>query len=187
MKTRKKISSPTVNTHIDFTSIWEKVSEDVATAFRMDAEERKWFKNKGLAKLIAAIPFLAGCEDAERTAVSHLGTYILSIRETKHYFNPGPADNTSIFERLRLGSNFKGGDQRIIKRGMSLIARMMLEDYKRDVHIDKAINKYNPIEAGAFRYEETKRELEENISAVDCPGMDQIFASDIGTRGFWGS
>lgn len=171
-----------------FETEWVRISDDVAAAFRMTEDEKSWLKNKGIAKLIAAIPVLAGCEDAERTGVTHLAIYLLSIRETKHYFNALPADNTDFFERLRLGNNFKGGDRDIIKRGMSILALHMLEDYKRDIHIDEAVGKYNPVGDGVFNYESVKRELEEGISVVDCPEMDEIYGSDpgAGPRGYWG-
>ena len=127
---------------------WDELSDLVAKAFRMSDEESQRFRGSMVAKLIAAIPFLAGCEDAERTAVAHLGTYLLSTRETKRYFNTQPGDSASPLERLRLGSRFKGGDQRIIERGLCLLALNMVSDYKRDLEEDRLLGKYNPIAAG---------------------------------------
>src|SRR6056297_3234184 len=129
----------------EFNEIWDRISEDVANAFSMDEAEKARFKSKDIARLIAAIPILAGCENAERTAVSHLGVYVLSNKDTKHYFNPAVSDNKEIFERLKHISNFTSGDPRIIKKGMSLIALTMLNDYKRDIHIDETLGKYNPV------------------------------------------
>jgi hypothetical protein len=156
--------------------IWNMISEDVANSFRMDDEEKKRFKEKRIAKLIGSIPFLAGCKDAERTAVTHLGTYVLSCRETKHYYNANELDNETVFERLRLISTFKGGNQRIIDKGMSLIALIMISDYRRDIGIDDAIGKYNPVGDGAFDFNMLQLELLEKVNSVECVQMDEIYS-----------
>jgi len=113
-----------------------------------------------IAKLIAAIPFLAGCEDAERTAVAHPAPTCLSTREDEALFQCQPEDRISVLERLRLGSNFKGGDRRIIDRGLCLLALNMVSDYHRDIEEDAALGKYNPIAAGAWDFESTSRAWE---------------------------
>ena len=167
-----------------FNEVWDRMSDDLAEAFRMPEDEKDRFKNKALAKLIAAIPLMAGCDDAERTAVSHLGTYILSNRGTKHYYNADPGDNTSVFERLRLISNFKGGNQDIIAKGMALIALTMLYDYKRDIHIDETLGKYNPVGDKVFDYDAMITELEARRKSIQCEQMDELY-DDNEIRGFW--
>lgn len=164
---------------------WAEISERVADAFRMDAEELQWFSTGRIAKLIAAIPFLAGCEDAERTAVAHLGTYLLSTRETKSYFNARAEDKSSVLERLRLISSFKGGDGRIIEKGLSLLALNMVSDYKRDIEEDARLGKYNPIAAGAWDFEDTVVNLEYKIVSVICEEMDEIAPIDAIPLIFW--
>ena len=168
--------------------IWNEISEDVADSFRMEEKEKNLFKNKDIAKLIGTLPFLAGCEDAERTAVSHLGIYVLSCRETKHYFNPTLSDNKKVFERLRLINNFKGGNKEIIERGMSILALIMVTDYKRDIELDKAIGKYNPIGDSSFDFPSIQKELIEKVNNVSCPEMDEIYFYDdggMGTEAYW--
>ena len=170
----------------DFETAWNVISGDLAAAFRMSDEEAVRFKNKDVARLICAIPLLAGCENPERTAVAHLGTYILSVRETKYWFNPSVSDNDSIFGRLALIGDFKGGDAAIIKRGMSHLALSMLDDYQRDGEIDGAIGKYNPVHKGAFDYGKARAELTANISGTDCPAMDAIAMIGVSPLGWWG-
>jgi hypothetical protein len=169
----------------EFNEIWERISEDVANSFKMDEAEKERFKNKDIAKLIAAIPILAGCENAERTAVSHLGVYVLSNRETKHYFNPTVSDNKGIFERLKHIGNFTSGDPWIIKKGMNLIALTMLNDYKRDIHIDETLGKYNPVGENSFDYHDIKDKLKAQIASIECYEMDQIY-NDGSTEAYWG-
>jgi len=155
-------------------SKWAEISGRVAEAFRMTTEEKERFAGGRIARLIAAIPFLAGCADAERSAVAHLGIYLLSTRETKRYFDTRPEDAVSVLERLRLGSNFIGGDKAIIEKGLCLLALNMVSDYKRDVEEDAGLGKYNPISAGAWDFESTVEELEYKIVSVTCEEMDEI-------------
>lgn len=163
-----------VGTRLFTESAWEEISGSVAAAFRMTAEEEARLRGGTIAKLIASIPFLAGCEDAERTAVAHLGTYILSVRETKRYFDTRPEDGSSVLERLRLISSFKGGDRRIIDRGLRLLALNMVSDYRRDIEEDACLGKYNPVSAGAWDYEETVVDLQYKILSVACEEMESI-------------
>jgi hypothetical protein len=165
---------------------WDAISDAVAKAFRMTDDESVFLKNKDIAKLIAALPFLAGCEDAERTAVAHLSTYVLSWRETKSYFNAQPGDNGSVFDRLRLIMSFKGGDHEIIERGMSLLALNMITDYRRDAEEDVFLGKYNPVSDGEFDYETLTAELKGRIDAIKCPEMDKIADPEVTPDGFWG-
>lgn len=173
---------------VAYSSQWPEIARSVARSFRMNDEEQSWLENKKIAQLIASIPFLAGCEQPERTAVAHVGTYLLSIREAKPYFHADPSDDHDILERVRLIMNFRGGNQDIIAKGMSLIGLIMLEDYKRDIEIDEVLGKYNPVASGAVEYAATKERLLTAIRAVDCLAMDQIMDEygPIGPDGFWG-
>ncbi len=169
-----------------FKEQWESIVGATAATFRMDTVESEWLRTKPIARLIGAIPFLAGCRNAARTAVAHLGTYIMSIRETKPYFNASSQDDGSILDRLQLIGHFDGGDRAVIERGMALVALSMVLDYQRDIQIDAAIGKYNPVASGAFDFETTRERLEQTIQAVDCPQMDEILnLDDIGTLGYW--
>ena len=173
-------------TMAQFEATWNEVADSLADAFRMQPHEREWFKNKPVARLIAAIPLMAGCHDAERTAVAHLGTYLLSIKSTKPYFNATTTDDTDIFERLRLGTNFVGGDQSVIDKGMSMLALSMVIDYARDIDEDAKRGKYNPVESGAFDYQTVRTDLERRIAAVECPEMEMILRDFDTQDGWWG-
>ena len=173
-------------TMAQFETTWNEIADSLADAFRMQPHEREWFRNKPVARLIAAIPLMAGCQDAERTAVAHLGSYLLSIKSTKPYFNATTADDTDIFERLRLGMNFVGGDEAVIDKGMSMLALCMVIDYSQDAHEDSMRGKYNPVHSGAFDYGAVREDLEERIAAVECPEMDMILPEFDTKAAFWG-
>jgi hypothetical protein len=148
-----------------FETAWPEIAESIGKAFNMDAEEQEELRDKRVARLIAAIPFLAGCEQPARTAVAHVGTYLLSIRNTKPFFNADATDDIHILERLRLIMNFRDGDKKIIDKGMSLLALCMIDDYKD--------------------YESTRADLVARIEAIDCPQMDEIFDQDMGGESYW--
>jgi len=165
--------------------LWLEIADDLIAAFRMNALEAKALRENRIARLVAALPFLAGCEDAGRTAVAHLGTYLLSVRDTKRWFCATPEDGSSILERLRLGASFKGGDKDILQRGMSLLALNMISDYKRDLAEDAALGKYNPLGAGDFKFEETVEELEWAIAKRPCDEMDEIINAGEMPLSYW--
>ena len=180
------VTTRSVLTQAQFEATWSKIADSVADAFRMTPHEREWFHNKPVARLIAAIPLMAGCHDAERTAVAHLGTYLLSIKETKPYFNARPQDDIDVFERLRLGMNFVGGDEAVIDKGMSMLALCMVIDYARDAVEDRTSSKYNPVDSGAFDYGTIREGLEDRIQAVECPEMESILRGFDTQDGWWG-
>ena len=163
---------------------WDQIVDMVAGAFRFTKEETERFRSREIPKLIAAIPFLAGCKDPLRTAISHLGTYILSVRlpevaETK------PSDDEYLFRRLETINHFIGGDNEIIQRGMNLIALCMIYDYERDIEEDRQLNKYNPISSGSLDFEEQKCDLIRQIESVPCDAMDIILPWRRTQRRFW--
>ena len=172
-------------THLFPVSTWNEIATAVAGAFRLTAGEHERLHASPVAKLIAAIPFLAQCDDAERTAVAHLGTYLLSVRETKRYFCATAADDTSVLERLRLISAFKGGDPAIIDRGMCLLALEMVSDYRRDAEEDVFRGKHNPISSGDWDHDEVVADLTRRIEAVESPEMDAIMSIALAPDVFW--
>ena len=157
----------------DETFNWNQIVEWVAEAFRFTSDEKRRFAAKKLAKLVAAIPFLAGCKDPSRTAVSHLGTYVLSVK-LKHGAVSRPSDDESLFRRIELLGNFIGGDPEIIQRGMNLIALCMISNYVHDAENDKTQGKYNPVVAGVVDAENIRLQLVQEIESVPCSDMDEI-------------
>lgn len=171
--------SVNVDTRID------SVLGAVAQAFRMDAEETSRFMSKPIARLIAALPFLAGANRPERTAAEHLGAYVLSVRETRSLGYATTDDDGDVFDRLAPIARFDGGDPPIIRRGMALLAMVMVRDYARDASLDRMLGKHNPIGSGAWDYDALVAQLTGYIDAVDCPRMDEIMDSDAGTESWW--
>ena len=167
---------------------WKKIIKDTAEALRMNSEETEWFINKRIVNLIAAIPFLAKCRNPERTALSHLASYVLSIRAaTKPYADCVKSDNSvgSISERIKTISYFEDGNQDIIDRGMNLLILNMISGYERDKEDDKLSAKYNPINDGILDFTNEKDRIIKDIKSVNSKDMDGIITIEQAQREWW--
>ena len=163
---------------------WERLSDGVAAAFRLTPHEKEIFKSRPVAELIGALPFLAGADDPERTAIRNLGVYLLSVRgATEPYFNPVPADDTDLFRRLRPYTEMRGGNQAIIDKALNLLAYHMVCDYERDVQEDGDSGQYNPVGAGVLDAKSVKLACLDQWKTISCPAMDEVM--EAGTEAWW--
>ena len=168
------ISTQKVRRAVRFTeSTWSDLTGHVASEFGFSEERLEMLRAKDIARLIGAIPFLAGCDDAFETAATNLRHYVMSCGVGSQIYAATPENSCDVFGRLS-PAKYHGGDEAIILRGMSLIALNMLADYKRDVELDRSMGKYNPIGAGDWNYTEKYAELMSNVTALECPEMDDI-------------
>ncbi len=146
----------------------------VIDTFRFTDEEKEDFLGNEVAQLVAAIPFVAGCEDAKRTALAHLAIYITELRGGAIIFDHCEVDNNSVYTRLRLISSFKGGDEKIIHHGMSILALIMLEGYRDSTQKDRLNGIYNPLNEGAWDYNILLANLKNDIEEHPCIALDML-------------
>lgn len=127
-------------------SIWARLVTASADALRMtDAETKRFYDNR-VARLVGLLPFIAICDDAERSALSHLATFVVANRgEARRAFDHAPADDEEPLARLRTISDFKGGNEAILARGLALLGLCMVSGYRRDAQIDACFGNYNPV------------------------------------------
>lgn len=163
----------------DFAAHWPTILSDVNSLFHFSPETIEKLAHSRIAKLTATIPFIAGCRNPVRIAVSHL-IYVLSaeIPSIAQHFLHSFADNDNVLSRLERISHFPDGDPLIIQRGMNLLAVIMISDYLKDKEHDKKIKKYNPLENGVWNAERKIEKLENEIKSVPCPEMDAIITVD---------
>lgn len=168
------------------TATWCRISGLIALTFRFPGEEHVRFLNSKTARLIAAIPHLAGCGQPQRTALAHLATYVLSCKEgTRLVFDHCPEDDRTVSSRLAAIGHFEGGDANITARGMKLLAIQMICGYGRDLATDAVTHDYNPLLSLAWDGIELVESLAADIAAVECPGMDQIMSVAEAKRERW--
>jgi hypothetical protein len=153
---------------------WETLCDSAAETFRFTTREKADFAGSRTARLIAAIPFVAGCDEPERTALAHLAVYMTELRGGSSIGDHTPADNVSPFARLRLLASFKGGDPDIIRHGMSQLALVMLAGYERSREADLRQSVYNPLNDGSWDADAMRLALDRDVRACPCATLDGI-------------
>jgi hypothetical protein len=165
---------------------WELLCNAVSATFRFTARERAAFSRNNTAKLIGAIPFAAGCDEAKRTALAHLAVYMTEIRGGSLIGAHTPADNISLLARLRLIASFKAGDRRVIDHGMNRLALIMIRGYERSKAEDARRCIYNPLNDGSWDAGVMKARLIEAIKTFPCEMLDRLGPDDDGNdQGEW--
>lgn len=173
IKTRPSAGNSSASAHdTDFS--WDILCSRIARVFRLDDAETKRLCGSNTARLIGAIPYVAGCEEAERTAFGHLCLYIAELRA-----GHGPGDHTqddekSLMDRLRMLTNFKGGDACVIDHGMKLLAFVMIVGYHRSREYDAGKGIRNPFSDGVWDFDELSAALVRDIRAYPCEPLDEI-------------
>ena len=71
LETRKNTNQET------FEQKWEYFVKAITDIFHLTNNESTELKNSVTAKIIAMIPFVANCKEADRTAISHLSLYMV--------------------------------------------------------------------------------------------------------------
>jgi len=166
--------------------LWNSLSGTIATSVRMTDGETGRFQSNAAARLIGLLPFIAGCDDPERTALSHLATFVIAGRgESRRVFDHSPADDVEPLARLRTISDFKGGDDATIERGMALLCLCMVSGYERDMELDSSLKRYNPLSSGGWNITETRGRLDVVLSRGADPVMDLVMTQDDASQLFW--
>ncbi len=166
-------------------SQWNTLVEQIASAFRFSAEEQKRLAANKTARLVAAIPFVAACQQPERTALAHLAVFVLaSAPSCRQVFDHGPLDNRDPLARLAPIADFQGGDPEIIDRGMRLLGLVMVNGYQKDLDKDAHSSEYNPLLARAWDRDRIASELSAPLRSASSP-LDPYMSLDEALRGFW--
>jgi hypothetical protein len=183
----KTIESTTINRDIRFTQrIWEDLVNNVATIVHLSPAQQVRFHESRTARLIGALPWLAGCRNPDRIALSHLMVYWLSVAPaTNRIFDHRLSDNGQVLDRLRPIMNFEGGDNAILTRGMKLLALQMVCGYCRDLAKDAASGEYNPLLDRTWPGKELIESLVLDIQSVQCPDMDLIMTIEDAKNQWW--
>ena len=163
---------------------WDTVIEMVAEAHRLSPSELEALRRNRTARLIAAIPYLAECRNADRTAVQHLSTY-LTAQVATQIFDHRREDDQRVAARLERISHFDGGKRSVIERGLNLLALSMISGYEGSAGDDRAAGVYNPIVSGVWDPEEQKAALLKAIRATPMPDMDEILDTESAMMGAW--
>jgi len=117
---------------------WETVSSRIRALLNYGMAEAGWLEGCRIARFIAAVPFMAGCEKALETSFSHLLVYLASMDEsTKELFYHNPGDDGDLYSRLRPILDFSGGNEEILLCCRDLLALCMVSNYHKDAEEDR--------------------------------------------------
>jgi len=165
---------------------WIDLRNRISNLFHLNDEDQKKLMGNKMAKLVAAIPYLALCNEPKRTALTHLTTLFLASHEAgRDIFLHNFSDNFSLLNRLERISNFDGGNRLVIDRGMNLLSIVMLSDHIKDSIEDKMKKKYNPVESGIWNAQNEIKILEKKIRDNQCPEMEKIINVDEAKANWW--
>jgi hypothetical protein len=146
----------------------------LSETFRFSVSEHAAFARNTTARLIGALPFAAGCDEPERTALAHLAIYLTELRGGSRIGAHTQADNDDPLTRLRLIASFKGGDQRVIQHGLYMLALIMVHGYERSKASDASHQGYNPLNDGSWDAQTLKTRLIKTIQAFPCAFLDRM-------------
>lgn len=167
-------------------SLWDMLAERSAEALRMTEEETRAFRANKIARLVGLLPFAAGCDDAERTALAHLAVFVVANRgQVRRVFDHSPADDAEPLARLRTIADFKGGDAATLTRGMALLGLCMIEGYRRDAELDRLTAAYNPVTSAAAFVENAERSLRQAVDSNASSALDSILTVEEAVGAYW--
>ncbi len=165
---------------------WFLLAKITAEAYRMNAQESQKLAGSRTARLIASIPFAAGCAQAERLALSHLGTFVLASRNpARTIFDHRPSDDDNPLTRLQSISDFPGGDPAVIRKGMALLGLIMCSGYRHDQPKDADNKEYNPLNSGAWDFAEIEKLLVPIASLKTTPVIDDLMTVEEALKSWW--
>jgi len=167
-------------------AVWAELASTIENAFCLDAAASSRLEGNNTARLVAALPYLADCEEPRRTALAHLGIFVLAnTKAARGDFDHKPADDANPLHRLAPIADFQGGDSRVIERGMKLLALVMLNGYERDISKDAAAGEYNPVGAKTWDASALRTRFTAELRAAACPQMDAVMTLESALRVFW--
>ena len=138
---------------------WDYFISELKRIYNLSDSEAEKIFDCPTAKIIAAIPFVAGCYRPEVTAIVHLSLFVNEIKGFQKYCACTPLDDIDLYERLEPISHFRGGDEKTIQAGMDTLAYLMIEGYHKSEKADAENGVYNPFVSGNWNYRIIKNKL----------------------------
>ncbi len=167
---------------------WEDVSGRARSVLNYGIVQKKWLQESRMARFVAAIPFLAGCDKALRTSFSHLIIYLVSLDESaKDIFFHSSQDDADIYSRLLPLNLCSGGNPEILQPCRDLLALCMISNYRKDAENDTVVGKYNPLASGIWDGDALIEELTDKINKTITPEISEFYTVQDALRGVWRS
>lgn len=161
----------------DMEGHWRSLVAEVLKGMPELKESVKFIYNHRLCKLIGMLPLIAETDQPMRDGFTNLSFFLLSNHNPlTDDWDHKVQDDQDFMLTLIPYCQFTGGDDRILSRGMHLIAMVLLMDYRKNMDRDLDENRYNPLNSGQWDYEGIMETLSLCIEEVHCPPMDEILS-----------
>lgn len=154
---------------------WNYIVDETSRLFNLTQLEKCNLYKSKTARIIAAIPYAAGCDFPERTAIAHILLYEAEKKGFQKYCAHTSDDDTDIYRRLAFISTFENGNQAVIEYGMNMLAMIMIEGYHKSEKKDKESGLYNPFVSGTWNYKNLKEMLNKKLNAYSNSLLDDIY------------
>ena len=165
---------------------WETVSSRARVVLNYGVAQTERLEKSRIARFIAEVPFLAGCDKALVTSFTHLLTYLVSLDESaKEIFFHRAEDDGNVYSRLAPLLSFSGGDQKTLDCCRDLLALCMVSNYRKDAESDRAVGKYNPLNTGSWDGDALVAELSASVGSTITPEISAYYTAEDALRGAW--
>ena len=158
---------------------WESLVDEVLMGMPQFKDKKQIIQDHRLCRLIGMLPFLASTDNPFRDGFTNLSLFLLSKDSPfGNVYNDQPNEHMDIMRPLIPFCHFSGGDERLLSRGMHLVAMVLLNEYKRNMDRDLDENRYNPLNSGQWNYQAVMETLSLCVDEVPCPLMDDILSRE---------
>jgi len=138
------VKSEKLQTHVfDFPeSAWVEIVENTVISSNLSGIEEQKIRKNPVARLLAALPYYAGCKNPDQLAALKLGMYVAGMRNPAMFAH---RENQTVRERIEPGVLCPSGDPEIIEIATSFLELISLNDHIHDFEEDMKTGHPNPI------------------------------------------
>jgi len=141
---------------------WHTIIEHTVLAAKLDEKEKYKITSCPVAKLIAALPYYAGCRNPDQLAVLKVGIYLAACRDPVLFSH---RKNQSVRERILPITVCPDGDSRVIKLVTDFLELISLNDHLADIDKDLKTGHPNPLIDNVFYYYTRREQLIQKIKS----------------------
>lgn len=145
---------------------WSALQEDIIVSTRLECSELEILKKSPVARILAAIPYLAGCKNPDQIAVLEVSLYIAAMRNEKLFSHRA---NQTIKERIYSGflQPLQTGDPDVVEFGFTLLELISLNDHYHDLPSDILTGHANPLKERVILYFPVQEVLQKKLESFD--------------------
>lgn len=166
---------------------WQELQTYVIKSTSLNNQEQELLSQSLVAKILGAIPYLAGCDNPDQLAVLEVSLYIVAMRNKELFSH---REKQTIRERINTGflSPLREGDPNIVDFGLTLLELISLNDHKSDLTSDLLNEHSNPLTDGNILYFPSKQILIKKLESFDSKiyqSFQNLIPGDVTAASWW--